>query len=209
MEKNIIVFGATGNTGVEICKVLSSKQLKHSAFVRKGSEGKINTSSTNILAGDVFNKEEIEIALKSSDFTNVIVALGSRDLKADSVRSIGTKNIVEVLNQNNLNCKVHVVSAHGVSESWSRLKWHEKLLSKLFLGKTMKDHQMQEDAVKQNKGGYHIVRPVALKNGEATGKVIDQEGKLPNGDITRADVAEYMVESMLAGKSGASSVCRG
>lgn len=39
MDRKIIVVGATGNTGIEICKQLNELKIKHSAFVRKGSEG--------------------------------------------------------------------------------------------------------------------------------------------------------------------------
>lgn len=210
MERKVIVFGATGNTGIKICEELNTLGITHSAFVRKGSEGKIITSNTEVIEGDVLQEIDITSAFSQHTFTDVIIALGSRDLKANNVRSNGTKNITNALIKNNLNCKLHVISAHGVGDSWDRLKWYEKLLSNLFLGKTMKDHTLQEDYVKKNSGGYHIVRPVALKNGPKSGKINEQTGgKLPNGDITRADVAKYLVDSMISNKTGANSICKG
>jgi len=77
----------------------------------------------------------------------LIIALGSRDMKVKNIRSNGTKNIVDVLNKNNFNSKLHVISAHGVGDSWDRLNWHEKLLSNVFLCKTMTDHGLQEEYV--------------------------------------------------------------
>lgn len=210
MERKIIVFGATGHTGIKICEGLNTLGMKHSAFVRKGSENKINTTHTQVIEGDVLQKNTIENLFSNLQFTDVIIALGSRDVKVKNIRSIGTKNIIDALNKSNVNSKLHVISAHGVGDSWDRLKWYEKLLSNLFLGKTMADHSLQEEYVMANPGGYHIIRPVALKNGPASGKINKHtEGHLPNGDITRTDVANYLVESMLSNNKGANSICKG
>jgi len=210
MERKIIVFGATGNTGIKICEELNSINLNHSAFVRAGSEGKVNTPSTVIVEGNVFNKTNIESAFEKQYYTDVIIALGSRDLNDQNVRSTGTKHIVDALKESNTHSKLHVISAHGVGDSWDRLRWYEKLLSNLFLGKTMKDHTTQEEYAKSNSGGWHIIRPVALKNGSKSGKINEQTGgQLPESDITRADVANYLVESMLSNKRGANSICKG
>jgi nucleoside-diphosphate-sugar epimerase len=211
MERKIIIFGATGNTGLKICERLSKLNINHSAFVRKGSEGKISTTLTEVIQGDVLQKDTIEKAFTNQQFTDVIIALGSRDMKVKNIRSNGTKNIVDALNKCNLNSKLHVISAHGVGDSWDRLKWYEKLVSNVFLGKTMTDHGLQEEYVMANNpGGYHIVRPVALKNGPESGKINEQTGgQLPNGDITRADVAKYIIDGMLSNKKGANSICKG
>lgn len=210
MARKIIVFGATGNTGIKICEELTILEMEHSAFVRNGSEEKLTTELTNIIGGDVLKKIDVENAIKGEAFTDIIIALGSRDLKAGNIRSIGTNNIVEVLIESSQKTKLHVISAHGVRESWSSLKWYEKWISKLFLSKTMNDHELQENIVVSNPGGYHIIRPVALKNAPATGNVHSlHQGPLPNGDISRADVATFLVRSMLSEKVGCSSICRG
>lgn len=209
MDRKIIVFGATGNTGIRICEELSILNMNHSAFVRKDSKNKVITKLTEIIQGDVLQKDSVEKVIVSQQYTDIIIALGSRDLKTGNVRSDGTNNIVEVLKENSLKSKLHVISAHGVGDSWNRLKWYEKLISKLFLSKTMKDHELQESYVRTNSGGYHIIRPVALKNGPLSGNITDQpEGYLPNGDITRSDVAKYLIESMLSNKNGSNSICK-
>jgi len=210
MERKIIVFGATGHTGIKICEELNSVNLNHSVFVRAGSEGKINTPSTVIIEGNVLNKTNIESTFEKQHYTDIIIALGSRDLKDHNIRSTVTKYIVDVLKKNNTHSKLHVISTHGVGDSWDRLRWYEKLFSNLFLGKTMKDYTMQEEYTKSNSGGWHIIRPVALKSGSKSGKINEQTGgQLPESNITRADLANYLVESMLSNKRGANSICKG
>ena len=209
MDRKIIVFGATGNTGIKICEELDRLEMVHSAFARKSSEDKIKTKLSNVVVGDVLQKTDVEKAIKGTSYTDIIIALGSRDLKALNIRSNGTTHIVEVLNESALKSKLHVISAHGVGNSWDSLKWYEKLISKLLLSKTLKDHELQEEIVSSNLGGFHIIRPVALKNSEATENIYSvSEGQLPNGDISRADVAKFLVERMLSNKSGYSSISR-
>ena len=118
-------------------------------------------------------------------------------------------NIVESLKSNSQRSKLHVISAHGIGDSWNRLKWYEKLISKLLIGKTMEDHELQEEIVRTNSGGFHIIRPVALKNDAPTGKIFcSNDEAMPNGSIARADVAKYLVDSMLNDTSGEDSICK-
>ena len=103
MNKKIIVFGATGNTGIEICKELNSQGIGHTAFVRKGSESKVSSNLTGIISGDVLQKKDVENGILNHGFTDIIIALGSRDLKGGNVRSTGTKLIIDTLKSNSLN----------------------------------------------------------------------------------------------------------
>lgn len=208
MDRKVIIFGATGNTGLEICKTLDAKEINHFAFVRKGSEQKIKTNSTTVVSGDVLQASDVKNAFKEQVFTDVIIALGSRNFREGGIRYNGTKNIIESLMANGIEAKIHVISANGVGSSWSNLKWNEKLMCKLFIGKAMKDHELQEEIVCSNSGGYHIIRPVGLKNEPGTGKILaEAEAALPNSSISRADVATYLVDSMNDGISGIHSIC--
>lgn len=101
-----------------------------------------------------------------------------------------------------------MISANGVGNSWKNLNWSEKLMCKLFISKAMKDHELKEDIFSTNTGGYHIIRPVGLTNEEGTGKIIaEQENVLPNSKVSRANVAKYLVKSMIDNISGKYSIC--
>jgi hypothetical protein len=208
MNKKILVFGATGNTGIEICRDLDSKRINYSAFIRRGSETKIKVLQPNILFGDVLNTIDVDRVLKENDFTDVIIALGSRDFRGGEIRSNGTKHIVNSLNSNQKIAKLHVISANGVGNSWKNLKWFEKLICKLLISKAMKDHESQEEIVSSNKGGYHIIRPVGLTNETGSKNIIvEEKNALPNSKVSRTNVAKYLVDSLLDGKSGKFSIC--
>lgn len=208
MNRKVIVFGATGNTGVKICEQLQEYKIPHFAFVRKGSENKIVSQNTGLIFGNVLNSEDIENAFKTNEFTDVVICLGSRDLKKTQIRSQGTKNIVEVLNKLSIKNKIHIISALGVGNSWQQLNWFGKLICKILISNTMNDHTIQEETITKSSFEFHIIRPVGLTNGELSGKVLNQtEGMMPSNQISRADVARYLVENMVNNKVGFSSIC--
>lgn len=208
MDTKAIVFGATGKTGIEICKQLSNSGINHSAFVRESSTGKITEKETIIINGDVLNPNDLKMLFKNEEFTDVIIALGSKSLKGSEVRSKGTENIIEAMKNNQSSAKIHVISALGVGESWIQLKWSAKLLTNILLKNVIADHLKQEEIVVKNAKTYHIIRPVGLTDKEATGKVhVQNEGFLPSGQISRADVAKFLVDTLNNTENEVDSIC--
>ncbi|GAB5557696.1 MAG: SDR family oxidoreductase [Schleiferiaceae bacterium] len=200
---NVLVVGASGNTGIEICKVLNQNNVDYTALVRPGSESKLPNETESILFGSVMEKEEMKKVLgdvSKNKFSDVVIALGSRDLKGIPIRSEGTQNVIHALNHGYSEEELptlHVISAHGVGDSWNLLSGMEKLIAKWLIGKTMKDHEIQEKAVLAYYGKHHIVRPVGLKDQPATHSIYAAElEKMPSSQIARADVAEYLVRSI-------------
>lgn len=72
----------------------------------------------------------------------------------------------------------------------------------------MKDHELQEECVAANPGGFHIIRPVGLTNELGSGKIIiKKSGALPNSKVSRANVAKYLVDSLSDNTMGRHSIC--
>jgi len=161
------------------------------------------------IKGDVLKPKDVEAAFLKEEYTDVIVSLGSKDLKKAMIRSAGTKNIIQALSENKIKPVIHVVSALGIGDSWSQLNWLGKLFCKVLLKSTMEDHTEQESSVLNSQFPHHIIRPVGLKDGEATGEIhVQNEGFLPLNTIQRADVANYLVNSLLENKQGVSGICQ-
>lgn len=207
MKMNVIVFGATGKTGNQICQQLDANNIAFSAFVRKSSVQKFGSDRMNVITGDVLNRQDVEAALREKAFTHIVISLGSKSLRG-SVRSEGTNNILEAMKTTGTVATVHVVSAFGVGDSWAQMKWSSKLLTRLLLKSVIEDHHKQEQMVKNSPFEYHILRPVGLKDTDPKGSVhIQSEGFLPGNTISRGDVAIYLVESMIKGELGVSAIC--
>ena len=175
----------------------------------KQSAKKIENSAVKIKIGNVLNVEDVQQAFDKESFSDVIIALGSKDLKGSGIRSIGTINIIDTLNSNQSKSHIHVISALGVGESWIQLNWFAKLISNLLINSTMTDHNRQEEYLKNSSLPYHIIRPVGLKDGDSKGEVhVQNEGFLPSNSIQRVDVARFLVGSLLENKTGVSGICQ-
>ena len=73
-----ILFGATGKTGIEICKELERQSIPFTSFVRTGSEKKLPNKETSFINGDVMNPTEVKKAIDThSAFVNIHVELTS------------------------------------------------------------------------------------------------------------------------------------
>ena len=209
MEKKIIVFGATGKSGVEICKELAKSNMPYTAFVRDPSTFSLPQENVTLCKGDVLKVEDVSGAAGEGSYTDVIISLGSREIRKTTIRSAGTKNIIDALKRANAESHLHIVSALGVGDSRKQLTAGGRLITKLLLKSVMEDHQVQEDAVIQSGLPYHIIRPVGLTDGAATGHIhVQAERALPSNKVDRADVAKFLVHSLIEGKKGFSSVCR-
>ncbi len=208
MKRKAIVFGATGKTGVHICDQLAAQKIQYAIFARSESAGKVSKDQKTILTGDVMNPSDVKDAVSSDEYSDVIIALGSKALRGSTIRSKGTENIIAAVKEADISATIHVISALGVGESWDQLKWHAKLLSNLLLKSVMNDHAIQEKMVIDSQLKFHIIRPVGLKDGEATDTVhVQEKGYLPKEYIQRADVAKYLIDSLLENKEGFSSIC--
>jgi putative NADH-flavin reductase len=208
MKRNVLVFGATGKTGSLICKELDSKNIPYSVFVRKESVCKVKYDSSKIIQGDVMNTQDVENSFKGAVFTDVIISLGSKKLRNTDIRSKGSNHIVEAMKNNESEANIHIISALGVGDSRTQVKWYVKLFYFLLLKSVMNDHENQELLIQNSTFLYHFLRPVGLKDGPSKGKVhVQNEGFLPGNYIQRADVAKYLVESMSENKTGISAIC--
>lgn len=209
MERKAIIFGATGKTGAQIAEQFELQNISYSVFVRKGSEEKLIGNTYNLIQGDVLNPDNVADGFKKENYTDVIIALGSKELKNTVLRSEGTKHVIEAMNANTSTARIHIISAFGVGDSWEHMGWFSKVLSNVLLKSVMIDHQKQEDLVLASSFDYHIIRPVGLKDGKSKGDIqVETHKPLKKTAIRRVDVAKYLVESLLDNKNGISNIAQ-
>lgn len=209
MERKVIVFGASGKTGIEICTQLESHKIETFAFVRSSSRDKVSHLKTKVIEGDLLNSKSLSQVFQENQFTDVIIALGSQALRNTSIRSDGTKTILDAMTATNASARIHAISALGTGESWNQLKWHGKLLTNLLLKSVIEDHRKQENYIRNSGFNYHILRPVGLKDGPISKEIYScTEGYLPSSIINRSELAKYLVDSLLVDKNGITAVCQ-
>ena len=200
----VVIFGATGKTGIELVKQSLEKGYVVTAFVRDPARLAIENENLTFVTGDVFDPISVAQAIKDQDA--VICALGAgSELKKTTVRTTGTINIIHGMQENDVK-RLIVVTAMGVGESWDTLSFVNKLFFAILLKSSRDDHEAQEAAVKESGLDWTIIRPSGLTDAPRTGVYDVGENILATtSKIARADVADLILkeleQSALIGKA--------
>ena len=191
----LVIFGATGKTGIELVKQALEKGHAVTAFVRDPARMAIEGENLTLVTGDVFDPASVNQAVQGQDA--VVCALGAgSDLKKTTVRTAGTINIISAMQKNNVK-RLMVVTAMGVGESWDNMSLFNKFFFATLLKSSRDDHEKQEAAVKESELDWTIVRPSGLTDTPRTG-VYEVGENIPanTSKIARADVADLILKEL-------------
>jgi len=191
----LAIFGATGNTGVEVVKQALEKGHEITAFVRNPERMDVQDKNLNLVTGDVFDAPGVSNAIKGQDAVICVLGAGS-DLKKTTVRTTGTINIIAGMQEHNIK-RFFVVTAMGVGESWDTLSLFNKLFFATLLKSSKDDHESQEKAVMESSLDWTIIRPSGLQDAPKTGEYDVGENILAKkSTIARADIADLIMKEL-------------
>ena len=193
----LIVFGATGGTGLQVVRQALSQGHDVSAFTRGSAETLPHHDKLSTVRGDVLDYGAVERAVPGHDA--VMCTLGSPPTSREQLRTKGTQNIIQAMEKAGIR-RIVCQSALGVGESRKLLPVHYKwFIVPLFLRKVYADHEGQESCVQKSGLDWIIVRCAILTDGERTGKPVqvslDGNRKIPL-KISRTDAARFMLDQL-------------
>jgi putative NADH-flavin reductase len=191
----LAIFGATGNTGIELVKQALEEGHTVTAFVRDPARLAIEDANLTLVTGDVFDAASVTQAVQGQDA--VVCALGAgSELKKTTIRTTGTINIISGMQENNLK-RLVVVTAMGVGESWDNLSLFNKFFFATLLKSSRDDHETQEVAVKESGLDWTIIRPSGLTDTPRTGVYeVGENISATTSKIGRADVADLILKEL-------------
>ncbi len=188
----VIVFGATGKTGLDVCRQAVEQGHKVTAFTRSLSKLDGQSTDLEVAQGDVTNADSVAASVAGQDA--VIIALGSNGLRDRTTLSVGTRNVVNGMTKHGVG-RLVVLSATGVGESWKQTPWLAKIMFRTLLRNIYADHAKQESVVIGSSLDWTIVRAAILKDGLATNDYIASNSRKV-GHISRADLAQFLVQQV-------------
>mgnify|MGYP006272746323 CR=1 FL=1 len=193
----LVIFGSSGGTGQELVKQALAQGHGVTAFVRDSTKLDVpRHEHLQIAVGDVRDRNAVQNAVAGQDA--VLVALGAHTRRS-TVRYEGTRNILDAMQDTGVR-RLICVSSMGVGDSWPQLPFGMRVLVKIFLKHAFLDHDKQEQAIRASDLEWLIVRPGGLTNGAHTGQYHagDPRGKKRRLQISRADVADFMLHQLTA-----------
>ena len=193
--KKIVIFGASGQTGVHLVKQGIEKGYKVRALVRSREKAAAFSDQVELYIGDATDADTVSRCIEGQDV--VLCAVGGHGLKDSSTRSRITEHIIASMKQHGVP-RLIVCSVLGLGKSVHHLSWFSRLFVRFVLKHVMEDHRRQEELIKNSALDVVVFRPPQLIDGEKTERyrLADEEEPFRGSKINRGDVAHAMITAI-------------
>ena len=206
----LLVFGASGSTGILVVKQALEQGHTVTAFVRDPAKIEIKNANLDVVQGDVMDEGSVRAAFDGHDA--VMCCVGTSPFKVGTVRSDGTAHILRAMEQTDTH-RLIVQTSLGYGDgaaTLDRSPWiFKNIFVPLILKKAFADHERQEDIVRRSPVDWTIVRPGGLTDGERTGKYrygFAYDDPTIKSRISRADVADFMLKQLTSKENSGKTV---
>lgn len=197
----VLIIGASKGIGRHAVDYALERGCAVRAMARSADQMELEHERLEKFSGDATDRDDVRRALDGVDA--VIVALGmpaglTSLLRPVTLFSRSSEILVDEMEENGPT-RLVVVTGFGAGDSRSAMNAVEELGHHMLLGRAYADKSVQEKIVQRSSLDWTIARPTILTNGPATGKysVLTDPKSWRNGLISRADVAEFVVERAL------------
>lgn len=186
VEGPVLVFGGTSGTGLATVQFLRKQDVPVTVFVRPTSNTSVlDPLGVKTVVGDALDADDVNAAYASGNFQSVVSSLGGRrgEPRPDL---LGNRNINNGALASGVK-RVIQVTAVGTGKTREAPADMNSFAAIIYL-KTLAEDELMASGL-----DYTIVRPPALRRGEATGRGILAEGE-NTGAIDRQELGRMIVE---------------
>ena len=189
----VIVFGAGGKTGTHVVEKALAAGHQVTIFVHTAPPQ--SDLRVRLITGDASNPGHVRAAISGHDA--VIDTIGGRTpYKATELEQTAARNIVQAMKLEGVR-RLEVVSMMGIGDSIDQTPfWYEYLLLPTFLHGATKDKTAMEATIESSNLDFLIARPPILTDDPATGTIQIITGDHKGHKITRADLAQFLVDQL-------------
>lgn len=197
MTDRVLVLGANGETGKQVLTVLARKGIATRAMVRSAEKTEEIRGTADIFVGDITDAN-LQRALEG--VTAIISTLGTRSMDdLDVIRQAEYTNMVEIIKAAQQANVKHIVLCSSMGTSTPEMIPP--------LAKVLRAKHEAEEALKASGLTYTIVHPGGLRSDAGgQGVRVAQHPLMARGSISRADVAEVLVQALLQPEARNASV---
>jgi len=197
----IVVFGASGGTGIEIVRQALEAGYEATAFVRNPAKVDIQHPHLNLFQGDVLDAASVEKAIVGQEA--VISALGPSRPSVPGMMETAAKNIVAAMKKAGIRRLISTTGA-GIRDPQDQPKLMDHVMKELLTllaGEVLKDSVANVAVIRACDLDWTVVRYPRLLNGPHTGKYrVGHIGKDSGSRLSRADGADFVLRELREGK---------
>lgn len=200
MNDPILILGATSGIGEHAAAEANRRGIPVRAFARS-ADTIAPAPLLQPVAGDARDPSDVARAVAGS--RAVIYALGVKErlsmlLEDETLFSETTRVVIAAMVQSDVR-RLVAVTGFGAGRSIEALSRIERLGHWAVFGRPYADKNRQEALIRQSDLDWTIVRPVILTNGRSSRsiKVLRDPATWRNGLVSRADVANHLVDTVV------------
>jgi putative NADH-flavin reductase len=197
----IIVFGASGGTGIEIVKQALEAGHDVTAFVRNPAKLAIQHPKLKLVTGDVKDAAAVENAVAGHEA--VVSALGPTRPPVPGMMEMAAQNIVAAMKKAGIRRLISTTGA-GVRDPQDQPKFIDHLMKgllTLMAGEVLKDSAANVVVIRASDLDWTIVRYPRLLDAAHTRKYrVGFIGKDSGSQLSRADGADFVLKELVDGK---------
>lgn len=190
----LLVIGAGGEMGEAVVEQALAAGHHVTAFVHNPQQ--YHRTDVRVIPGDARDKSAMLQAVQGQDA--VLDTLGGHiPFLTTTLETDTARNVIDAMQKAGVR-RLLVVSTIGEGDSQSNVHGYYKyLFMNTILRGVMKDKAGMEAVVDHSSLDWTIVRPAGLTNGDPKGiRIVDPETGEKVRFITRADVAEFMLDQL-------------
>jgi putative NADH-flavin reductase len=194
----IVVFGASGRTGIEVVKQLVETGNEVTAFVRRKGSIPFQHQNLKVVTGNLSNQVQIREVLEGADA--VVSALGGKSLtKRATEFTSGIDMLVTEMEKAGID-RLLYLSSLGVAESRNAIPQPLRFfIADIMLRIPFADHLANENRIKASRLSWTIFRPGGLTDGLKTENIKSGTEITPvkgNPTISRSSLAAFMIQKI-------------
>ena len=190
-EASVLIYGATRNTGLELAKLLVARGEKVTAVVRPTSDRSgLEPLGVRIVEGDAMDRDSVKSVFAQGPYSAVVTTIACFSCENPPDYE-GNANIFDGAMEAGVK-RVLLVTTVGAGDSADAPPW----TAKWFLRNILPLKTQAETHLISTGADYTIIRPGGLVSKPATGNAYLTEDPSVNGVITRADVAQLLMDCL-------------
>ena len=203
----LLVIGGTSGIGLATVQLALARGHLVTSMARHAPATPLTHPRLRVVQGSIDDANAVAAALRSQDA--VIISIGLPPTRQPTtVVSTGVAHVLEGMHAAGIE-RLLVITGIGAGNSRGHGGFgHDSVILPAILGQIYADKDRAEARVRASDRQWTIVRPGFLENSAATGRyavVSDLEG-VRSGSISRADVAQYLVEAAESGVDSRATV---
>ncbi|MFT4174247.1 MAG: NAD(P)H-binding protein [Rhodocyclaceae bacterium] len=196
-EFDLLVFGASGKTGVQLARHAQSRGLRVAAMLRAGrDEADLAALAVHVLRGDAFEREDCARVIAQTRPAAIVSLLGGRDAQGRRIDTVGNINVIDAAQGWQADARLLLLTSMGCDEQFQYMPPQvQQLLGEALHAKTEAERHLRHSTLR-----WTIVRPGGLADAPGVGRYRASE-QMPmdaGAYLSRADVALATLDLLAA-----------